>query len=168
MNDPAFIGIDPGKSGAIAVLVPSKNVCSVYDMPVAHDGKKNRYEILALLALLQPCQNCKDCTKPQAICEEVHAMPTNGAVGNFEFGYGLGVMHTVLTALGIPFKRVTPQTWKKHFSLIGKNKEASRLRALELFPNMQEELKLKKHDGRAEALLMAEYLRQTYNGSSNA
>ena len=72
----------------------------------------------------------------------------------FTCGLGMGVWLGILAALALPHSRVRPQVWKKAFSL-GKDKEAARLRAMQLFPGA--ELRLKKHHGRAEALLLARY-----------
>ncbi|MGL4498487.1 MAG: hypothetical protein ACRCU2_05435 [Planktothrix sp.] len=93
------------------------------------------------------------------IIENVHAMPGQGVTSMFSFGMGYGIWLGIIAALSIPVEFVTPQTWKKHYSL-GSDKESSRVTALQLFPSQSENLKLKKHHGRAEALLLAEFLRR--------
>ncbi|MFM6207166.1 hypothetical protein, partial [Planktothrix sp.] len=93
------------------------------------------------------------------ILESVHAMPGQGVSSMFSFGLGYGVWLGIVAALNVPIEFVTPQAWKKYYSL-GPDKEASRVKALQLFPSQASELKLKKHHGRAEALLLAEYLRR--------
>ena len=72
---------------------------------------------------------------------------------------GYGVWLGIVAALSVPVEFVTPQCWKKYYNL-GPDKEASRAAALQLFPSQANELKLKKHHGRAEALLLAEFLRR--------
>src|SRR5207253_1693340 len=85
--------------------------------------------------------------------EDVHAMPKQGVVSSFGFGRSVGVVHGVLAALGYPSTRIAPEVWKRQMNLIGAVKDASRTRALKYFPRAP--LDLKKHDGRAEALLLA-------------
>jgi crossover junction endodeoxyribonuclease RuvC len=72
-----------------------------------------------------------------------------------------GIWQGIVAALGIPLELVTPQTWKKHFGLIGEEKDVSRIKAMQLFPEVGKDLKLKKNNSRAEALLMAQYLKRT-------
>lgn len=160
-----FIGIDPGLSGAIAIISPSG--IKLHDTPAVLTGKGREYDLDALLSLLQsPTEEFMI----KAAIENVHAMPKQGVTSMFKMGYGLGLWHAALVAKSIPFLRVEPQRWKKEFGLRGKNKEGSRLRAIELFPEVREQLQRKKDDGRAEALLIAEWLRRSalYGQASTA
>jgi len=92
--------------------------------------------------------------------EKVHAMPGQGVTSMFSFGEGYGVWQGILAGLQIPFDLVAPQTWKKHTMRdCSKEKGASMVKALQLYP--QADIRLKKHHGRADALLIAEYLRRT-------
>lgn len=151
-----YLGIDPGKSGALAIL-SSTGEAQVFDTPVISDGSRRQYDLDALSRLL---------TSPtpdlpiKAAIEEIGPIPKQGVVASFYMGYGLGLWHVALSMSSIPFIRVRPQVWKKEFGLIGKNKDASRLRAIELFPQLKDQLKRKKDDGRAEALLIAEWMRR--------
>ncbi len=149
-----YIGIDPGLSGALSIIFGGGQV-EIYDTPVLSDGTKRKYDIQSILSLLRT--HCID-ANPHCFIEEVHAMPGQGVTSMFSMGYGLGVWHTVLAACDIPFERITPQSWKKEFSLIGKEKGASMLRAKEIHPTAP--ITLKKHDGRADALLLAELCRR--------
>lgn len=151
-----FIGIDPGLSGAITIM--KGNLIIISDVPVLSDGTKRRYDIRAMLNLLAKVgEDCK------AVIEDVHAMPGQGVTSMFSMGYGLGLWHMALTASGIPFERIRPAKWKSTFDLIKKEKDASRLKAREMFPALCDELARKKDDGRAESLLMAEYARRLYS-----
>lgn len=150
-----YAGIDPGLSGAIAFIFPDGTV-TVTDTPVIKVSKngKNRNVYLAggmneLLALLQECH---------VALEHVGPMPGNGAAAMFSMGHGLGLWEGLLVGNGLPFTYVRPQSWKKMFGL-DRDKNKSILKAKQLFPKA--DITLKKHDGRAEALLMAEYLRRT-------
>ena len=153
MSYSTFIGIDPGASGAIAAINPSG--ISFTDCPtIKTKGKTQPNPTLMATEL-------KRLATPDSILiiEAVHALPGQGVTSMFNFGMGYGVWLGAIAALGIPHELVTPQQWKKQFGL-GSDKEASRIVALQLFPLASAELKLKKHHGRAEALLLAEYLRR--------
>jgi crossover junction endodeoxyribonuclease RuvC len=93
--------------------------------------------------------------------EQVHSMPNQGVSSTFSFGRAVGVISAVCELTRYPFHMVTPQKWKKHFNLTADKNEALDL-ARKLFPAAK--LKLKKDINRAEALLIAEYLRQMING----
>jgi hypothetical protein len=142
-----IMGIDPGISGAVAFyfpMVPSR--ISVDDVPVA-GGEINGYELARLIKIHRPTL---------AVVERVGAMPGNGGVSMFNFGRAYGDVRGVISALDVPMHFVTPQKWKKHFGLTS-DKEQSRLRAIRTFPAVADSFKLKKHDGRAEAALLALY-----------
>ncbi len=141
-----IMGIDPGISGAVAFYHTVVSRVAVSDMPVA--GREvNAAELARMIRTNQP---------DFAVIEQVHAMPGNGAVSMFNFGRSYGDVRGVIGALGVRLYFVTPQKWKKHFGL-SSDKEQSRLRALRMFPAAAESFKLKKHDGRAEAALIALY-----------
>lgn len=152
-----FIGIDPGISGAIASISPSG--IEFVDCPTIKQNGKNRPNSTLMASELRRLA----VPDSIAIIEIVHAMPGQGVSSMFSFGMGYGIWLGLLSGLDIPFEMITPQTWKKHFNLSG-DKEASRMKALQLFPTEAHELKLKKHHGRAEALLLAEYLRRKTGG----
>jgi hypothetical protein len=108
-----------------------------------------------------------------AFLERVNAMPPRGKDGKtraaggtsmFGFGRSVGVVEMLFAARGIPYRFVTPIAWKKHFGLTGKDKDAARALALELFPAASGLLQRKKDVGRADALLIAEYGRQRMMG----
>jgi len=141
------MGVDPGISGAIAFyfpMVPGR--IAVDDMPLA-GGEVNVNELARLVRIHRPSV---------AVIERVSAMPGQGVVSMFNFGRAYGDVRGVIGALDVPLHLVTPQKWKKHFGL-SSDKEQSRLRAIRTFPSVAESFKLKKHDGRAEAALIALY-----------
>jgi hypothetical protein len=142
-----IMGIDPGVSGAVAFyfpMVPSR--IAVDDVPVA-GGEINVHELARLIRIHRPTM---------AIIERVNAMPGQGVASSFNFGRSYGDVRGVIGACDVPMHFVTPQKWKKHFGLSA-DKEESRLRAIRLFPSVADSFKLKKHDGRAEAALIALY-----------
>jgi hypothetical protein len=154
-----YIGIDPGLSGAVAVITPDYNI--VYDTPtvlVEGEKTKHKYIVPAMALLLKPySMGCRG-VEVLAILENVHSMPKQGVASSFCFGEGKGMWEGILAAFEIPMELVSPQRWKKAIMADqGKDKSAARFKAMALFPDMAGALTLVKHDGRAEALLMAEY-----------
>ena len=94
-----------------------------------------------------------------AIIEQVSAMPKQGATSGFRFGMGVGLIRGVLAGARIPIIQVPATKWKRFYNL-NSDKEKSRALAIRLFPHVSG-LALKRHHGRAEALLIANYLRTT-------
>lgn len=142
-----IVGIDPGISGAIAILDSRGDAVDVYDMPVA-DGFVSG-------GLLY--QSLEDRLIRLVVVEKVNAMPGQGVSSMFKFGDSVGAVRGVVGALGVPLAWAPPGVWKRHHGLLRKDKDASRRLALEKYPRMAEKLSRKKDSGRAEALLIAEY-----------
>lgn len=165
-----FIGIDPGLNGGFALIVGSNaTTIRVYDIPTLirqkGKGKKREYNISQLCSLLRLQTQNIPRDHLFACLEFVHAMPMQGTVSMFSMGQGFGIWQALLAALEISYELTTPQRWKKvMLNGTGKDKEVSRLKALQMFPSLADQLKLKKDEGKAEALLIAEYGRRLYNG----
>lgn len=142
-----FIGIDPGKGGAIAVIDNNG-----YVIVTATFSEEAYRDIIS------------ENEKSFAVVEDVHAMPKQGVTSMFNFGYNKGWIMGLLYANSISVELVSPQKWKKMFSLNGE-KQKSIERAKQLFPcaSLLATPRCKKaHDGLAEALLMAEYARRIH------
>lgn len=148
------IGVDPGQTGAIGFLADGQFV-DVFDMPTTGRGHGNGLQVDApkLAEILRGAPMMRHGALVTAFVEDVHAMPKQGVVSSFGFGRSAGVVHGVLAALGYPTTMIRPEMWKRQMGLIGALKDASRQRAQKYFPRAP--LQLKKHDGRAEALLLA-------------
>lgn len=147
-NTQAFIfAIDPGLNGAWAALGRDGEFLQADEL----QRFDKRINGLALAKLLQ------DLKPTHAVIERVHSMPKQGVASSFTFGQAYGTAIGVLNGAWIPLNFVTPQSWKRHFRLTGKTKLASVEKALDIFPEAQEFLKLKKHHGRADAILIARY-----------
>lgn len=162
-----FLAIDPGLSGALAILGPAGQFVALYDLPVVMNGKgtakvKEQINPSALMQLLcdseQPGMQC------HVLIERVGSMPGQGVASMFSMGDTFGCVRAVVALWGMPVHIITPQEWKKHFNIHPPKgskpdvaKEIARAKAIQLWPAA--ELHLKKHHNRAEALLMAEYLR---------
>lgn len=152
-----FIGIDPGATGGFAVVGPQGGLKCAGLTPSAGgfvDAHALAGQISDWIAYLNG--------DVVAMIEQVHAMPKQGVTSTFKFGTSFGTAIGILAALKVPMDRVTPQTWKKSFALNGKPKDASRLKACELWPERAAEtFKLKKSVDAAEAALIAEHARRT-------
>lgn len=153
------IGIDPGVSGAIAALADG-DPCAVFDMPVrtvqTANGKPwKEIDATALAAQLRGIRLEHRGAYVSACVERVGARPGDGGTSAFRFGDSAGAIRGVLEALGIPYSRAIPAVWKRHFGLLGTEKDAARELAIRRFPSMAGQLARKKDDGRADALLLA-------------
>lgn len=166
------IGIDPGVTGAVAELNSLTRGVRFFDTPTVQvkSGKSmknmlNPPECVALLKRLSVYGEV------MATIEKVSPMPSIPVMGErrsmgvtsaFNFGKGYGIWIGILSALGIPFEEVHPLTWKKTMMAdMGKEKDASRVKAMQIYPDTAADLTLKKHHGRADALLLAEFGRRT-------
>ena len=140
-----WIGIDPGKAGGYAWI---------WDGAVTVRPWDDEFFVQDMRCLSLTGEKCMSCV------EKVGARPGQGVTSMFNFGKNAGYIEGVLSALGIPYQLVPPAKWKKEFSLIGKDKQASIITCRKLFP----ELDLKRtercrtdSDGLAESTLLACY-----------
>ncbi len=159
-----IIGIDPGLSGAVAVIWTdgiSVKFESVHDTPVllVRRGKKTKREYL-VKGMVEILANNGD-GYPLVCIENVHAMPQQGVTSMFRMGLGLGLWQGIAASLDFQIEMVSPIKWKRQMVGTGMGKGASILKATEVFPKAEPFLRRKKDHGRAEALLMAEYARRT-------
>jgi hypothetical protein len=162
-NVTCVIGIDPGKSGAIAAIYHDcPNMPRVIDMPTyeIRDGKSKKRH-LDRKRIIQVIRDLAAMDNTIVILEKQQAYPNQGAVSNYSTGFGYAVILTALDSLALPYEEVHPKTWQKHFSIREKTKGQSCEKAANLFPKA--ELRGPKGaalDGRSDALLMAEYMRR--------
>ena len=146
------IGIDPGLSGAIAII--STESLKIFDMPtmtVERNGKAKRQVSASELAEMLYLYSGRDC---HVYCERVSAMAGQGVTSVFSFGRSFGMIEGILAAFKMPVTFVPPATWVKAVGR-GQGKDASRARAMEIFPSDQDQFKRVKDDGRADAALIA-------------
>tara|TARA_B110000196_G_C20765260_1_gene483998 strand:+ start:59 stop:544 length:486 start_codon:yes stop_codon:yes gene_type:complete len=157
-----IFGIDPGISGAICIF-ENKKIIEIHDTPTMIDGKKNKKQINGA-QIANIIKNKIDNNKDKEIIlvvEHVNAMPGQGVTSMFNFGQSFGVIKGICAALSLPIYFIRPAKWKKHFNLINTNKDASRTKAIELYPKNSEELSRKKDCNRADAILIARYFNDT-------
>jgi Holliday junction resolvasome RuvABC endonuclease subunit len=140
------VGIDPGVTGGLAVIHKGQ-LSGVEPMPV-HDGRADGMAIDEMLGEWEP---------DAVYLEDTHPMPKNGSIASFSLGLNTGIVIGAVTANAFRLVRVRPQLWKKKMGLTGKDKNASRGLARELFPDFADRFKLVKNDGLAEACLIARY-----------
>ena len=154
------IGIDPGLSGAIAILENNK-VLNIFDMPVMAEGKKNKRQLNSA----QLVSIIKDGTKPESeiavVVEQVNAMPGQGVTSMFNFGQTFGAIKGVCAALELPIFFVRPSKWKKHFELINSSKDSSRTKVIEMYPSLSSQLAKKKDVNKSDAILIARFYTET-------
>ena len=155
-----IIGIDPGLSGALAILKDSK-VLKIFDMPVMSEGKKNKKQLNSaqLVSILKV--NMIEIDNTAVVVEQVNAMPGQGVTSMFNFGQTFGAIKGVCAALGLPIFFVRPSKWKKHFELINSSKDSSRTKAIEMYPLLSDKLSKKKDVNKSDAILIARYYSET-------
>jgi hypothetical protein len=158
-----WIGIDPGLDGAIAVMCDES--ITLLDTPTVSNGKRREMDLFAIVRLLRGLTCSQDV---MVAIESVHSMPGQGVSSTFSFGKGFGMWLGILAALNIPHQAVAPQTWKRVMLADGgKEKDASRVKAMQLYPHIADQLSRKKDHGRADALLMAAWAQRIVYGSRN-
>jgi crossover junction endodeoxyribonuclease RuvC len=147
------LGIDPGIRGGAAVVAVNNGAAptlvDAIDIPVAGIGAKERVDVLALRDWIRQHQ------PDRAVIERAQAMPKQGASSGFKYGRATGALEAVLACCEIPMEIIEPTRWKKLHQLRGSEKEASRQRALQLFPAAHAVFARKMDHGRAEAALIA-------------
>lgn len=147
-----YIGIDPGKRGGYAVILGNGKV----DVSSWDDER-----FVFSMRLLR--QDVEEPLSAIAAVEKVGAFSGQGVKSMFSFGHSLGFIEGVLSGLGIPYQLIPPVTWKRSFSLIGKDKKASIETCQKLFPElnlMATEKSRVPSDGMAESALLALYAKR--------
>ena len=155
-----IIGIDPGLSGAIAVL-DNQKVKNIFDMPVMSEGKKNKRQLNSAQLVELIKQSIKGYEEITIVVEQVNAMPGQGVTSMFNFGQTFGAIKGICAALGLPIFFVRPAKWKKHFELINSSKDASRTKVIEMYPSISNQLSKKKDVNKSDAILIARFYSET-------
>ena len=152
-----IIGIDPGLSGAIAIL-EGKKVIKIFDMPVMAEGKKNKKQLNSaqLTHILKENASFKN-EEIAVVVEQVNAMPGQGVTSMFNFGQSFGAIKGICAALNLPIFFVRPSKWKKHFELINSSKDSSRTKVIEMYPHLSNQLSKKKDVNKSDAILIARF-----------
>ena len=153
-----IIGIDPGISGAICFMEDGK-IIDVIEMPSMAEGKKNKKQVNSSQIFNEISSKIKNYNKNEVkvVIEHVTAMPGQGVTSMFNFGQSFGVLKGICSAMNLSMYFVRPAKWKKYFNLINSEKDASRTRAIEIFPYFSMNLSKKKDANKADAMLIASY-----------
>ncbi len=138
-----IFGIDPGVSGAISVL-ENKKIIEVYEMPTMIDGKKNKKQVNGSQVTNIIKERLNGDNEIIVVVEHVNAMPGQGVTSMFNFGQSFGVIKGICSALSLPIYFVRPTKWKRYFNLIKTNKDASRTKVIEAYPEISSKLYRKK------------------------
>lgn len=153
------IGIDPGLSGAVAIINTETNdLETVFDMPLSKiKGRKDVLDAYSLNLMLSPFMS----RTHFVIIEEVNAMPKQGVVSTFRFGFVTGIVHGIVASYLTEIKTVKPSIWKILMKL-SHDKSESLNSAIQLFPSHSHYFNRKKDDGRAEACLLAYFGKERF------
>ena len=162
-----IIGIDPGLSGAIAILEDNK-VLSIFDMPVMAEGKKNKRQLNSAQLVDIIKENIKLNDDIAVVVEQVNAMPGQGVTSMFNFGQTFGAIKGVCAALKLPIFFVRPSKWKKHFDLLNSSKDSSRTKVIEMYPSLSNQLTKKKDVNKSDAILIARFYSETRFKDNNS
>ena len=158
-----IIGIDPGISGSICFFKDGK-ILDVVEMPTMTDGKKNKRQVNGS-QIYNEIKKKIDVVSEEdirVVIEHVTAMPGQGVTSMFNFGQSFGILKGICSAMRLPMYFVRPAKWKKYFNLINSEKDASRTKAIEIFPYFSQELSKKKDANKADAILIASFYNETY------
>ena len=158
-----IIGIDPGISGSICFLENGK-IIDVIEMPTMAEGKKNKKQVNGSQIFNEISNRIIKIEKQdiKVVIEKVSAMPGQGVTSMFNFGQSFGILKGICSAMQLPMYFVRPAKWKKYFNLINSEKDASRTKAIEIFPYFSSQLSKKKDSNKADAILIASFYYETY------
>ena len=159
-----IIGIDPGLSGSICFFSDGK-ILDVIEMPTMTEGKKNKKQVNGSQIYNEILKRVNNIEKNNVriVIEQVSAMPGQGVTSMFNFGQSFGILKGICSAMQLSMHFVRPAKWKKHFNLINTEKDASRTRAIEIFPYFSSQLSKKKDSNKADAILIASFHYETHN-----
>ncbi len=158
-----IIGIDPGVSGSICFFEDGK-ILDVIEIPTMNEGKKNKKQVngAQIYNEIKKRINNNSGSDIRVIIEHVTAMPGQGVTSMFNFGQSFGILKGICSAMQLSMYFVRPAKWKKYFNLINSEKDASRTRAIEIFPYFSSQLSRKKDSNKADAILIASFYYETY------
>ncbi len=157
-----IIGIDPGISGSLCFFENGK-IIDVIDMPNMPEGKKNKRQVNGSQIYNEISEKIKNIDKKniKVVIEQVSAMPGQGVTSMFNFGQSFGILKGICSAMQLSMYFIRPTKWKKHFNLINSAKDASRTKAIEIFPYFSSNLSRKKDSNKADAILIASFFYET-------
>ena len=158
-----IIGIDPGISGSICFFKDGK-ILEVIEMPTMTEGKKNKRQVNGAQIYNEILKRVSKAQRfnVRVVIEQVSAMPGQGVTSMFNFGQSFGILKGICSAMQLSMFFVRPAKWKKYFNLINSEKDASRTKAIEIFPYFSSQLSKKKDSNKADAILIASFYYETH------
>ena len=158
-----IIGIDPGISGSICFFEDGK-IIDVVEMPTMTEGKKNKKQVNGSQIYNEISKRTSKFENHEirVIIEQVSAMPGQGVTSMFNFGQSFGILKGICSSMQLPMYFVRPAKWKKYFNLLNSQKDASRTKAIEIFPYFSHHLSKKKDSNKADAILISSFYYETY------
>jgi len=165
----AFVGIDPGKSGAACLLVPGADLF-LYDWPRTNDPLEIYHELLQWRAQYDIVFAVLERVIPRPAINKFGQAQTRGAKSMFTFGQNCGIWHCLLTILRIPYQLLAPQSWQKGLVVRSDGPDAktrAKVAVFRMWPDNRQQFSGPKggwKDGRADAALMAEKARRIHMG----
>ena len=158
-----IIGIDPGISGSLCFFRDGK-ILDLVEMPNMPEGKKNKRQVNGAQIYNEISSRIEGLNREEIkiVIEQVSAMPGQGVTSMFNFGQSFGVIKGICSAMQLSMYFVRPAKWKKYFNLINSQKDASRTKAIEIFPYISSQLSRKKDANKADAILIASFFYETY------
>ena len=158
-----IIGIDPGISGSLCFFKDGK-ILDLVEMPNMPEGKKNKRQVNGAQIYNEISSRIDGLKREEIkiVIEQVSAMPGQGVTSMFNFGQSFGVIKGICSAMQLSMYFVRPAKWKKYFNLINSQKDASRTKAIEIFPYISTQLSRKKDANKADAILIASFFYETY------
>ena len=158
-----IIGIDPGISGSLCYFKDGK-ILDLVEMPNMPEGKKNKRQVNGAQIYNEISSRIEGLNREEIkiVIEQVSAMPGQGVTSMFNFGQSFGVIKGICSAMQLSMYFVRPAKWKKYFNLINSQKDASRTKAIEIFPYISTQLSRKKDANKADAILIASFFYETY------
>ena len=158
-----IIGIDPGISGSLCFFKDGK-ILDLVEMPNMPEGKKNKRQVNGAQIYNEISSRIDGLNREEIkiVIEQVSAMPGQGVTSMFNFGQSFGVIKGICSAMQLSMYFVRPTKWKKYFNLINSQKDASRTKAIEIFPYISTQLSRKKDANKADAILIASFFYETY------
>ena len=158
-----IIGIDPGISGSICFFEDG-TIIDVIEMPTMTEGKKNKKQVNGSQIYNEISKRISKFENHEirVIIEQVSAMPGQGVTSMFNFGQSFGILKGICSSMQLPMYFVRPAKWKKYFNLLNSQKDASRTKAIEIFPYFSHKLSKKKDSNKADAILISSFYYETY------
>ena len=139
-------------------------ILDVLEMPTMAEGKKNKRQVNGFQIYNEIFERIIKIKKQdiRVVIEQVSAMPGQGVTSMFNFGQSFGILKGICSGMQLPMHFVRPAKWKKYFGLINSEKDASRTKAIEMFPYFSSQLSRKKDSNKADAILIACFYYETY------